>query len=439
MKRLFIFFMCFVMMNSAFAQAVAVSRMQSTMSGVVQQKAIQRGFAANDPRYAGTLSGISSTVGVVAGSSAAAVTVGVITAPAWITTAVACGVGLVVTYAVTLAVEGLAKWLFGDKTVDEVGSNGELDTSVGVVIGQYMWCGADGPLNVCGGDGVAMAMQVYYNYNQRNNIKNAPAPTCSQPNDFTIKCGAHTMTRSMNNNRSCAKGTYYTSSGCVAFNYPYPGPNSFPSTPNQELPAAIAKIPQSDRQKALNPEVMAGMANAMWRQASQQPGYAGIPYSPADPITAQDVATWRAANPTRYPTLGDAIEPQPAANSPWLLPSSPTVTSQVPGASTAPSTNPAASQPLTNLGPDPGVGFPTLEQTPTADSILKPILDLLPGFLDYTPQARAAECPKPSFEAFNHSYVIDTHCSMIEANKALILAFMTAAWSIMGVFIVLRA
>ena len=73
MKQFFVRWLIAVMMMPGFAQAQAVpaTAMQKTVSSLIQNKAIQRGFAANDPRIGATLQKAGS--GIAGAAAAAAV------------------------------------------------------------------------------------------------------------------------------------------------------------------------------------------------------------------------------------------------------------------------------------------------------------------------------------------------------------------------------
>lgn len=450
MKKLFLVVMCWILTaNSAFSQAVPVSRIQSALSGVIQQKALKRGFAANDPRYIGTIKDVSAGIAGTAASAATITAIGV-TAPAWITFAVAAGVGTLVSYGVYLAIDGTVKWLFKSNSVDIPGTDGQIDSSNGMVKGGPHWVATasryvDGKFlnsTIYSADGLAAGLQAA-------SAVGYPGPvTCtSNTAAISVTCTTNGSPKSNAYFQSsgapdtCAKGTMVSAgtAGCSPFNYPYTAPGATPAQTDVPLQTAVTALPVAELQKPLNPEVLANVANAAWRNAAAQPGYQGLPYAASDPITASEVAQWRTTNPDRYPTVGDAVAPQPSANSPWQLPISPTATSQTSGSYPSTGTNPAADQPLTNLGPDPAVGAPTLEEPPTAEQILKPVFDMLPGFKDFSVPSHASECPKPSFNLFERQFVMDSQCTIAENNRALIASLMGAVWVIVGVFIVLKA
>ncbi|MNW66789.1 hypothetical protein D3C74_452930 [compost metagenome] len=92
-----------------------------------------------------------------------------------------------------------------------------------------------------------------------------------------------------------------------------------------------------------------------------------------------------------------------------------------------------------DLGDDPNTPAPTMEDTPTAQAILSPILNLMPDLKNFAVPSHASECPKPSFSVFGHDYRWEVHCTLMDQNRALIEAAMLLVWSIAALFIVLRA
>lgn len=256
---------------------------------------------------------------------------------------------------------------------------------------------------------------------------------------------------------------YSASSGMYNANIPGSYSGSLPTgqvgSPTQALDpfAAVSTVPETVKAQPLDPALLATMANKLWQQAAAIPGYSGLPYSMSNPITAADVQAWQSANPTAYPTVGDALAPiAPGATAGTNIPVVPmpntTVTPTTPtNPSTNPGTNPGTTvtvQPGTsgavnidvqlNLGPDPGVSAPALEQTPTAQSILSPITSLLPGLKSLQVSGVGA-CPTPTFTIFNRSYTMDAQCILLEQNRAKIQAVMLAFWAITALFVVLRA
>ncbi len=442
-KFLVLLFSLLLVYQSCLAAAVPVSKMQGSTSGLIQQKVASRGFAANDPRYGATLTAVTSTVATIAGT-AAVVAVGAISAPAWVTVLLAAGVGTVVTYAVTMGMDGLFNWLFKTDKIDVSTLAGNSNPGVGSTGPVWQSYAPYGGVNtaIYGGDGVAVARESLYARMIADGVTPL-VPTC-YPNATYASCvkGAYMTSASLMTNGytppvTCPGGQLYrVGAGCVAYGHPLPpGYSAVGQTPQQ----AIDALTDAEKAKPLNPDLLAASANLVWQKASAAPGYDGIPYSPADPITSADALKWKNANQTTYPTVGDFVAPQPAANAPWSMPVSPTATTHDPAAKPGTATNPAAANPIQNLGSDPNIGAPAMEETPTAENILKPVMDLMPGFKSFVVPSHSGVCPKPEFTVFGQHIIMDSQCNLAEQNRSALFAVMAAVWALCATFIVLKA
>ncbi|NHZ96532.1 hypothetical protein [Massilia sp. CCM 8734] len=436
MRKFFVvIFSWLLVYQSCFAAAVPVSRMQGSTSGLIQQKVASRGFAANDPRFGATLSAVSTTVATIAGT-AAVVAVGTITAPAWVTFVLAAGVGTIVTYGVSVGLDGLFTWLFKPNAID-VSTSSSSSGIPGIGTGIPFWVGTgSGGITVYGGDGLALARQLFY-----DTVSTVDIPSCSVGAQ-SVQCykGGAVVTVAKNSNSAppatCPGGNYYSGSVCKPYAYPVP---TIPPALNQTPQQAIDALTDTEKARPLNPQLLAAAANLAWQKASAAPGYDGIPYSPADPITSADALNWKNANPNTYPTVSDFVAPQPAANLPWSMPVSPTATTQDPAVKPGTATNPAAANPLQNLGSDPNIGAPAMEETPTAENILKPVMDLMPGFKNFVVPSHSGVCPKPEFTVFSQHIIMDSQCNLAEQNRSALFAVMAAVWALCAAFIVLKA
>lgn len=145
---------------------------------------------------------------------------------------------------------------------------------------------------------------------------------------------------------SCDSGMYVDGGGgCVA----YEVTKSLPPV-DESVSSAISAIPSSDLDASLSPDIVAALADALWQQASAQPGYSGIPYPASNPITSADAGAVQSASPSGWPGVGSVASPATApsgASSPFQIPS--------PSASTDPGTG-TGTDPGTGSGTDPGTG-----------------------------------------------------------------------------------
>ncbi|TCK37162.1 hypothetical protein B0G84_6217 [Paraburkholderia sp. BL8N3] len=238
---------------------------------------------------------------------------------------------------------------------------------------------------------------------------------------------------------------------------------------------ALAAIPESDRDKPLSPAMTAELANLLWQYANSQSGYSGVPYSAFNPITADDVSSWNAANPSWVPTVGDAIAANPGngsmvlpysgmpfpSGSPGSNPGGDTGTgggtdpgdgSDTGGGNTGGGSNPASQPVVTgscggpgqspceiDWGSNPNNQQPSLEATPTIQAILDPVFGMLSGFKSFQVPAHVAVCPMPSFAVFGQTYVLRSHCDLIEEHRAVITAAFSLMFLIGSVLVVLMA
>lgn len=409
-----------------FAQANPAS-MQFAVGSLVAAKAGQRGFAANDPRMSSTMQGIgSSIVGTTA--AAAVVTAAGVTAPAWITTAAVLGLGALFSAGISLAVDKIKAWWFksdgsvqvqvtdnGPSTVDysvPVMPKNQADAQACTVTNIYNWCDPNG--------GSYTGCLSPWAQNPTNFCRPGWAPDGKTSTTFV-----DAMDRA---------GYSYASKSA-------PGEVQLKSASD-----AIATLTPEQKAAPLNPEVLAAVADQAWKTASEQPGYAGIPYSSSSPITAGDANAYQSANPTTYPTVGDAVAPvsapagQPAAT-PW--------TPAVPGAVTQPGTGttPGETTSPESKPIDWGVfSPPALEETPTMGSILDPLFTLWPAWSSFSFPAHQSECPMPSFTLpggvlNGYTMHFTQMCDFLEANNVRVAmqAAFAVAWAILIVFIVMGA
>lgn len=434
MRKLFVVVCLCLFTLRVFAQAVPVTPMQNAISGVMQSKMKARGFASNDPRFGITLQQAGATIAGAA-ASAAIVTAAGITAPAWITAGISIGLATALGYAINLGLDAIGKWLFNPDGTVTVTGIATVDPTLGA--GQcWSW---QGEPSVCAGskEGVCSSLPgqgsfTHYMYPDTQFTKTfvyyAPTNSCVQrvsPDYFA--CGES----------NCSMGSGFV----VIAGTPAADPNS--SGGAKSAADAIGSLTDADKAKALNPAIVAAIVNQAWQQAASQPGYSGLPYDATNPITSSDAAAWQAANPSSWPTVGDAVAPQATpsggtAASPWQLPNTTTPVTSQPATQPQTTTNPGTGSQL-NLGPDPNIGAPTLEVTPTAQMILQPLLDLFPSLRNFAVPSHGGECPKPATDIFGKHVQMDGHCSLLEPVRGTLSAVMAFVWVLLALLIVLAA
>lgn len=248
--------------------------------------------------------------------------------------------------------------------------------------------------------------------------------------------------------------SYYRTSGNAetVTDYPY--------TPLKDW---IDALPDDDKAELIGPELTAAFIDELWKQTAAQDGYEGEPYV-SGKITPELVSSVA----SDFPTVGDALETISAdgtqltqdrntgklhdsttdpttpgqGSNPSTTPDTPTDTK--PGTIGGTNTGTAGDQNINvdvklDLGDYPDIKQPTLEEPPTAASILDPIFNLFPNLKDYRVPERDLSCPPISIEAFGETYSTDLHCTLIEDNRTTISASMLLFFTIMSLIIVLGA
>jgi hypothetical protein len=219
-----------------------------------------------------------------------------------------------------------------------------------------------------------------------------------------------------------------------------------------DLNTALPEIKPETLHAPMDATLLADLVNKGWQMAAAKPGYAGEPYPVSNPVTATDVMTWKNANLSTYPVLDDLLRrPQNPAIDTNGVPISPNVSA---GSTSNPNTgNPASgnvnvintpnvnvlSMPQVNLGADPATPLPTLENTPTGAEILSPLTGLFPELRSFQSPAHSGVCPKPIFDIFGKSILMDSHCTIAEQNRSAIGAVMLVAWLLVALRILLSA
>ncbi|WP_287917378.1 hypothetical protein [Comamonas sp.] len=437
-----------VMPFPAWSQALPTPQPENVnraISGTMGNVMANRGFAANDPRVANTIARMSPALQGIAGS-AAVITVGTVTAPGWISGAVAIGIGAVISYAVGVAVNAVVNWLFRtDGKIDQSGLESEKDPSGGISPGVPAWRSKQWVTRsttefIWGGDGFAVAREAEASYRAVNGLTpNTPSCTLAAGGQSAI-CGNSIATLYPEGPPgACPKGTFWVAGNCSP--YGFLAPAGVPTVIGQTPQQAVNALPSAELGKDLNPRIIAALADRAWQSAASQPGYDGVPYPVSQPVTEADVQPWLNANPEIAPTVQDFVTPNPVSPTnpnPWAIPldpKAPVIKPVVPNTGT---TNPAAANPEANLGPDPGIGAPTLEAIPTAQQIANPILQLAPDLRGFQASGQSGVCPKPTIELYG-THVMDAHCKLIEDNKQVLQLAMAFAWAAMALFIVLSA
>jgi hypothetical protein len=221
----------------------------------------------------------------------------------------------------------------------------------------------------------------------------------------------------------------------------------------RNLGDALAQLPAASLNGSIPDDVIAGIAAEALNHAASMPGYNGIPVSTANPVTADDVGQYRLENPNVTATGNDLMTTPYSDASPNAI-----IITTAPNGSTdtgsdptpAPSgiynvnvvNNPGVTvlnKISVDLGADPGVALPTLENTPAASAILEPIFNLFPSLRSYAVPPHTATCPSGEFNLFGGVQSFSAHCDLLEQVRAVVGGVMLFAWAFLALRVTLSA
>lgn len=221
-------------------------------------------------------------------------------------------------------------------------------------------------------------------------------------------------------------------SSMLSLNFNYTGNALKPSETTE--PAKVVTATEladllSDTQ--LDNWTVADMLTNLLSEAASKTGYEGVPFTDDDYITDTEVAN---ALKSLNGTLTAASLMTSAEDKNGNIVISNTTTNV--GGDTS---NETTIEAKVDLGEDPNIKSPELEETPTGKQILAPIQESMPFLNDFKITGRDAQCPVARFSVFDHDYVIDKHCDLIEQNRKLIELFVSILWAFVALRAVLKA
>ncbi|MBN3784575.1 hypothetical protein G3O06_44775 [Burkholderia sp. Ac-20345] len=465
-------------------------KIQAETSGLIYENMANRGVAVSSSQAVTTIEAVEA-VAVGAASGARSGIGG-----GWIGMVAGLVIGAVVQGAVMLGLDKALSWLFGSNGQVTVGGSGgaSVPGGVGLSSGGSALVGNFGGETLAGGGVGDFASHLLQRVCQGQ--VGSPISSCSVS---TVSCapGCVEIDRTIGYddgrpNNTQAWTTFSVSTGTwsgdscsgIAVNgacTPF-GPTTITDGSQAAAPvsvaSAVAAIPSTELKQPVNPQLVADTANGLWQQASQQPGYQGVPYDPSNPITADDATGWQTANPDWTPTVADgvgtgsgagslgsasgggSVGAMPVSGQPGSQSTTPGATSSGSSGSSSSTTvtqNPDGSTSTTvttntpscggpgqppcevDWGSYAGSAQPSLESTPTIAMILGPIMNMLPGFKGFQMPAHTGVCPTGTFSMFGHSYTMDQHCTLFEQNRPAIGAAFALVFLLASVFIVLTA
>ncbi len=451
----------------------------SAVGGAIEKSLIRRGFAANDPLIAKTLTATANVVDVTAATSGVAITVAAIAgAPVWATVAVGLGVAAIgggIAWGVYKMIQKPIAPARGQTPVEAVSIVDTESVSANKIPNYFTRpipkTASEAYARLIGkGQGI-QAREAPWWLTTNNVFELVPYATGTYSqgsNRFPIASGNDILEIRQGQIAAQGSSTVYvdsetypqftngqgdmitklTTSTGITQTFPfyreYPDLTAVPDVVNRpNLEEALADLGSAALGAPLSPETIADLANRTWSNAASAPGYQGAPYTPTDRITVADVNTWKVENPNLYPTGNDLLTPTVSPTqtstqiSPVNAPQTGGTVATNPNTNTNPTTPPAVNVTV-DLGPNPGVGEPALD-VPTAESILDPIFNLFPTLRNWVVPAHSSECPKGSYTVFGKLIQFDAQCTVLEPLRPTLQAVGLLAFSIAAMLIVLAA
>jgi hypothetical protein len=190
---------------------------------------------------------------------------------------------------------------------------------------------------------------------------------------------------------------------------------------------AYDNLPAPAKAANLAPDLAAETANRIWKDASAQPDYPGVPFSAPSPVVGQDFGSYKTSHPEAWPPTSDLNSPVPVTGPGPVI-----STDSNPDQTTSPSTATKI-----DFGADPGVHSPTLD----SPDWLQPLLNMLPGWRTASFTATGS-CYQPTFDlrpVIPKVVTMTSHCDLLEAQRSALSSVMSVVWVMVAAFIILRA
>ncbi|MDQ7981953.1 hypothetical protein QYH69_32535 [Paraburkholderia sp. SARCC-3016] len=437
--------------------------MAAVIGALVGARALDNGFTPFDPRVAETVTAIGAAASSIAAGIAASAGEA-LGSVSWLAVGVGAGLGAALGgVPVTLGNDTLTQWqLNHDGTVtltSNAASGGSLPVFSPLVAGAATWC-VSGVF--CGSSALAAAWANAQHFNAAHSDEGISDISCSAASSTVDNCvntlsvaGSSSGTAqpsfqvgiSGTSAVACASGME-SAGACIALQALFGSAASSPPAPvTESLAAAIAGTSAADDGDVMNAQLLAALVNSLWGTAAQGEGYAGLPFPVNAPVLPSDVQSIEGNFGSLAPTVGSAISGAgslsgASSSAPFAI--APSTTSGAGSSSSASSVSvPVATDPgsgaQVNLGPDPGIGSPSLEETPTAQQILAPILGLLPDLRNYVLPAHTAQCPQPSITLFGSTVTLTAQCTLAEQFRSQIQVTFALVFTLVSLFIVLTA
>jgi hypothetical protein len=427
----------------AFSQAQPVfsipadnAKVSSAVAQSISQNLRLRGFAANDPRISQTIKSISNripTLAAAAGGGSNWIRIAARLSP-WVTLG-------------TVVVQGIKWYLDGQGNVI---AEGTAISNDGTTIGFSCFYALGAAAGTCfGTPEQAVTHHVISTtvFTSLASINLAPdaAGTTSYSNGrrYTANGQGYRSDQSpttlftwptrfvyvSNATVNCPPGQGQLGGACVPSHIDkYTPPASQPATPAQ---TAYDALSPSVKTQPISTDLIADLSNRFWREAATQAAFSGVPWSAAQPVTADQAQPFLSSQPQSWPQVQHLNLVPPTVNPVQLAEQNPNSVSQPSSTSTV----------QIDFGGDPGTPQPTLEETPS--DLFQPIKLLMNPFLDWQAPTVNAQCPtwsaSPSIAGHVFNINIQSHCPLIDQHRQLIYTLAAAGWACIALFIILSA
>lgn len=189
-------------------------------------------------------------------------------------------------------------------------------------------------------------------------------------------------------------------------------------------------LPDHLKKCAVSPEFIRKLTEKLMKKACEKAGYNGAPCAPVEPDQSRP-GDAKVEDLGDNPQSGSSPDPDGGVNNP-----PPTETPDNPGGGSG------SNDCWLGWCTDPGTGAPDLDDPETG--IMDPIFEWMPDLPSLTFNSQAAQCPVwnlnlQSYLGNSATYLLNSHCDLVEQNSAALGALMLAVWGIMAAMIILRA
>lgn len=408
-----------------------------------------RGFSAFDPRVVSTVAGVSARAVAVAGNlGAGARWLGVLAAsqvPYALTAGAIALVGYGVYQGIVWYLDSSGKVVTSSAPLAVVQTGTQLGAGCFYVMGGAGFC-AGTPEEAL--TQYVLASSVYVDLTAINLVADAVGSTAYvNGRRYTASYSGHRSGDTVNVWPSIS--SLYVYNGTATASCPagqgaqsgYCGPSNIdkyvpPTTTSsaQTAQAAFDALPANAKAAPMSPELVAALANRLWRDASVQAGYVGVPYSALQSVSVADASAQLNSHASDWPLTSELNSAFPTTGQPIALPTKNDNAISSPTTSTAPAIS-------VDFGIDPGIAAPILEATPTG--LFSPIQSLLTPWTNWAVPTHSASCPtwsgSPSISGVVFPITIEKHCSFVEQYRTLIYSASIACFVILAAFLILSA